>query len=249
MEAEKIVLPNGSSASLAASHTLTDTKDAQVKMVPVPAPATNVVVFLIGGAGDKKRFLGSGPNGNIAPLQGELQNFSLRALKPEQLPNFSVEYKGYYEAFEDTRIAENFISVIPSKRSIIYLIGHSLGGWNGAHLSRILTDKGYNVKMLITLDPVGQNWILERSSKIYDDEPSPKAKQWINVYARPSSRNFTDVVAWAGSKWEITSGPQVNISIDTNHAEAPQLMFRRPESGAASAYELLTKDIIEEFSR
>lgn len=248
MEAEKIVLPNGSSASLAANHTLTDTKDAQVKLVPVPAPATTVVVFVIGGAGDKRSFLATGPNHNVRPIRNNLLELVPRLLTHDQLPNFSAKYRGYYEAHGDDEIQTHFIDHIPSKRSIVYLVGHSLGGWNAAHLSSTLSEKGYTVKMLVTLDPVGERFALEVTSSIYIATPKPKATRWINVYARPSSRNFTDVVAWAGSKWEIESGPEINTSIDTNHAEAPTLM-NTPLSEGKSAYQLLVDDVLQEFSK
>lgn len=246
MEAEKIVLPNGNTASLAATHTLTATDNTQVKVVPIAA--LRVVVFLIGGAGDKKRFLGSGPNHNILPLLSALQSQVSNNIPVEKNENFSIEYIGYYEAYGDDRIQENVISKIKNKRTLIYIVGHSLGGWNGAHLSRYLSEKGYQVKLLITLDPVGESTVLELSSKIYHATPAPSAKRWINVVAKPSSSNFTDFVAWAGEKWVITSGPDINASVDTNHAEAVTLMTSRL-GGASSAYQLLLQDIVGELTK
>ncbi|MDR3432239.1 MAG: hypothetical protein P4L95_10130 [Rouxiella aceris] len=248
MEAEKIVLPNGNTASLATTHTLTPVNDAQIKLVPVPSPATKVVVFLIGGAGDKKRFLGSGPNYNIQPAKPYLEKFSFSNIKPERQKDFDVEYLGYYEIFGNDNIEKNVIAAIPNKRTVIYIVGHSLGGWNGAHLSKILSDRGYDVRILVTLDPVGESPTLEFSSKIYSNTPAPIAKKWINVVAHPSSSNFTDFVAWMGEKWKITAGPDINTRVDTNHAEAITLLTAKLNNGD-SAYKIITQSIYEVLSK
>ncbi|MGA8137801.1 MAG: alpha/beta hydrolase [Pseudomonas gingeri] len=248
MEAEKIVLPSGNTASLAATHTLTPVNDSQIKLVPVPSPVAKVVVFLIGGAGDKKRFLGSGPNNNIQPAKPYLEKFAFDNIKPEQQKNFDVEYLGYYEVFGEDNIEKNVISAIPNKKTVIYIVGHSLGGWNGAHLSKILSDRGYDVRILVTLDPVGESNTLEFSSKIYSTTPAPIAKKWINIVAQPSSSNFTDFVAWMGEKWKITSGPDINTSVDTNHAEAITLLTAKLNN-SNSAYQIITQSIYEVLSK
>ena len=64
---------------------------------------------------------------------------------------------------------------IADKDIPIYIVDHSLGGWNGAHLSQILADKGYKIKILVTLDPVGVGTIVRTISSVYFGTPNPKA--------------------------------------------------------------------------
>lgn len=246
-DAEKIILPNGNVATLVATHTLTPINDPQIKVAAVPAPAAKVIVFLVGGAGDKKRFLLDGPNNNIQPALQDLKDYvHFNAGKWEN--NFDVKYLGYYEIYRTENIEKNVISAISSKKTSIYIVGHSLGGWNGAHLSSILSTQGYNVKMLITLDPVGESGTLETWSKIYNTKPIPVAQRWINIRAKPSSSNVSDLVAWAGEKWTITSGPEINAVVDINHADAI-LMLKEKIDPSGTAYQILERSIREDLSR
>jgi len=96
MEAERITLPNGNTASLAATHTLTAANDSTIKVVPVPSK--KVVVFFIGGAGDKKRFLFDGPNYNVVDVKRVLEN-TLQPRLLTRFPRYTASYLGYYEAF------------------------------------------------------------------------------------------------------------------------------------------------------
>jgi len=247
-EAEQIVLPSGKTATLVATHTLTPINDSQVKVVPVALPSAKVVVVLVGGAGDKKRFLGNGPNHNIQPAEAPLRRFVEHNVELGPRKTFEVLYLGYYEIFEDARIQANVMPSLTDLGTKVYIVGHSLGGWNGAHLSKILTDKGYDVKMLITLDPVGKSPTLELWSKIYNTLPVPAAKKWINIKAQPSHSNITDVVAWAGEKWIITSGPDINVTVDVNHAEAISMLYASLDGGE-SAFQMLEMAIFEDLSK
>ena len=89
---------------------------------------------------------------------------------------------------------------------------------------------------------------LELWSKIYDAIPVPGAKQWINIKAQPSHPNFTDMVACTGEKWIITSGPDINATVDTNHAEAMTMLYASL-NGGESAFQMLEKAIFEALSK
>jgi hypothetical protein len=58
----------------------------------------------------------------------------------------------------------------------------------------------------------------------------------------PTSSNFTDFVAWMGEQWIISSGPDINASVDTNHAEA-MIMLTDSLNNSRSAFQILTDDI------
>lgn len=230
MEAQKIILSNGKTASLASTHTLTPTGDQSAKQIPVAA--NKAIVFFIGGAGDKDSYYFSGPYNNIESAQ---KYFDLK-LAADLLKSKTYEsfYHGYDEVKGDGDIQKNVLTAIPNKNCPIYIIGHSLGGWNGAHLSKILYDKGYRVTLLITLDPVGEGAFVWLGSNIYMNKPEPKSEYWINIRAKPKNRNSSDGVADFGEQWEVTSGPQANYVIDTNHANA-ETMFTTPLLNGVSA--------------
>lgn len=182
-----------------------------------------VVVFFIGGAADKTDYgIIFGPDQNILPAKKHLDSQILNR----------VDYNSYYLGFEEvydspnplspSRIEENVINYI-NENSSIYIVGHSLGGWNGAHLSQILTDKGYNVEMLVTLDPVGEGFLVYLGSSIYWTDPTPKAKYWINVLANPSNPDQTDAIAEFGIKWNVNNKADINAEMDVNYRNAPKM--------------------------
>lgn len=96
------------------------------------------------------------------------------------------DYLGYYEIYGNQNIERNILSKIPNKAAPIIVVGHSLGGWNGAHLSGLLHRAGYRVEMLITLDPVGEGTLVVATSDIYSAPPKAAAKYWINIRAETS---------------------------------------------------------------
>ncbi|MBB5334309.1 alpha/beta hydrolase family protein [Chryseobacterium koreense] len=183
--------------------------------------SNKVVVFFIGGAADKTSYgIIFGPDQNILPAKKNLENKILNR----------VDYNSYYLGFEEVydvpsqtnRVEENVLQNL-DKNSSIYIVGHSLGGWNGAHLSQILSDKGYNVEMLITLDPVGEGLLVYVGSSIYKNKPHPKSKFWINILADPSTPDGTDDVAEFGVRWKVSSGPNINVKMDINHWNARKM--------------------------
>ncbi|MGA8133534.1 MAG: alpha/beta hydrolase [Pseudomonas gingeri] len=243
MEAEQITLPSGKTATLAATHTLTAANDSTIKVVPVTAPKP--VILFIGGAGDQQSYYFQGAFHNInyaaeqllAPLD---QRFSKGA--------YVVRVMGYNDSKGESDIQKNIKAFIPTKSSPIYIVGHSLGGWNGAHLSTILADEGYNVQMLVTLDPVGEGFWVWVGSDIYKSKPAPVAKIWINIRANPSQPDTSDSVANFGERWTVTSGPSINTSVNLNHAVA-WAMFVAPIQGGQSARDLMLDAITRNLQR
>lgn len=140
----------------------------------VDSVQNRAVVFFIGGAGDKEAYyLVAGPFKNIVDAQRSLD------LRPEDLLDYFEYvpvYLGYNEVRGKEKISQNVLKEIPSKQTRIYIVGHSLGGWNGAHLSAILSSLGYVVEMLITLDPVGEGVMVWTFSNIHREKPIPLAR-------------------------------------------------------------------------
>lgn len=187
-------------------------------------------------------------------------------------PAYKIDYLGYHEVFFEE--LQNIIpqqTVIPSptcerykyiKDSIgdntqVYIVGHSLGGWNGAHLSYILSQLGVEVGCLITLDPVGTgnhevpliNPLIKKA-QIYTADPIPVAKQWFNIQARhidvaskQGSWRFEDWVAWAGGQWLITNDyptvqQRVCEKVNLSHKSVFKMFTHQTKSGQ-SPYEYL----------
>lgn len=67
-------------------------------------------------------------------------------------------------------------------------------------------EKGYKVKALVTLDPVGEGMMVWLGSDIYLSKPTPKAEFWINVRADAKKPDSSDGVADFGERW-IPQGP------------------------------------------
>lgn len=154
-------------------------------------------------------------------------------------------YLGYYEIFKDEDITTYVKNKIPSKSTSIYIIGHSLGGWNGAHLTSKLSSSGYNVKMLITLDPVGKGVILGSIADIYWKEPTVTADIWINIHCKPEDYSFSDFVADLGEQWSPEEDePTYNIVTPEQHLDA-DLILKTEVIGRATGLDLLIQSIKE----
>jgi len=111
-----------------------------------------------------------------------------------------------------------------------------------------LSSHGYTVRLLVTLDPVGESSILEFSSKIYGTTPIPKAEQWINIRAQAKNGNASDFVASLGERWIISSGPTINITLDINHADAAS-MFISPIAEGKSARDIIMDAIVQDLQQ
>ncbi|QJI41243.1 alpha/beta hydrolase [Pseudomonas sp. ADAK2] len=220
---------------------LTDKKDVSEKRVPIES--TKAIVFFVGGAGDKEKYYFSGTFGNAQDAQTA---FDPRTLCLKELGQYRSEWLGYNEVRGKKDIQKFVLDVIPYKSCPVYIVGHSLGGWNGAHLSKIMSDWGYKIKMLITLDPVGEGALVWLGSDIYRETPTPVAEQWINVKAMPTKKDQSDSVAEFGEKWRVSGGPAINVTMDTNHYNAVA-MLTRPIAGAKSAGDIMYESIMKEF--
>lgn len=237
MTAETVTCAKGNNYKLHKEHALTDKKDVSDK--PVPVESTKAIVLFVGGAGDKESYYFSGPFGNVNEA---MTGFDNRNLDLTKLGKYKSQWLGYNEVRGKKDIQKNVLNIIPYKSCPIYIVGHSLGGWNGAHLTSVMSEWGYRINMLVTLDPVGEGALVWLGSDIYGDQPTPVADFWINIKAMPSKPDQSDSVADFGEKWEVLCGPDVNVTMDTNHANAPA-MFTRPVAEGKSASDLMFEAI------
>lgn len=223
----------------ASQTTPTDIKKRKVVPVKIPQP---VIVFYIGGAGDKEKFYGTGPYGNVLEIKVKCDE-SFKELVKHRL--YFTEYLGYNEACGEDDVQKNIIDKIPNLATPVYIIGHSLGGWNSAHVSAILSKKGYSVEMLITLDPVGAG-LVQMVSNIYWTTPVPKSKFWINIRAEAKDTDASDVIANAGGQWTVKTGPNLNYIAPIHHANAYKMFV--VALGKTSARDLFYASIIKHTS-
>ncbi|MGF6153876.1 hypothetical protein [Pseudomonas fluorescens] len=119
------------------THTLTCKTDNSVKQVPIAL--RDIVIFFIGGAGDQESYYGTGPN-NIDAVRKIAVDDAKQLEILARCPSWVLGYNAFVN---DEGLEKNVLSRIPNCSTAIYLVGHSLGGWNGAHLSSVLTDKGF----------------------------------------------------------------------------------------------------------
>ncbi|WP_241009120.1 hydrolase [Aggregatibacter actinomycetemcomitans] len=203
-------------------------------------------VIFIGGAADQESYYFQGPNYNITMARnGFNDRLALNPQISSKIKNNII--LGYNHVYSESDIQTNVLNKIKSYE-LVYIIGHSLGGWNAAHLSRILKDKGYNVKMLITLDPVGEGVLVYTFSKIFrKPEPHPKAETWINLRAESGLGHASDKVADFGEQWNITSGPDINEEIQVIHANAYGMFIEKLSTGF-SAMDYLFESLIKELT-
>ncbi|MCG3871532.1 hypothetical protein [Psychrobacter sp. Ps7] len=204
------------------------------------------IILFIGGAGDKKPFAGSGPNRNITYVHSEYIAKKDSIIKKNQkkliIDDLSICWLGYYEIFGDENIQKSVIDKIPDKNTAIYIIGHSLGGWNGAHLTNRLLKKGYKSKMLITLDPVGKGFLINVAD-IYYNDPVVIAETWINIRCKPKEYGFSDFVADLGEQWEPNKDqPTYNVITKANHLDADYIITTKVH-GNLSALDLLINSL------
>ena len=243
MKTMRLTLPNGRNATLAVAPELTPTSDRTLKLAPLEN--RRVVAFFIGGAGDKESYYGSGPHGNIDAARTP---FDKRIMDTGKSQYYQSHYLDYSEVRGESDIKKHVTGRIELKAIPIYIVGHSLGAWNGAHLSQRLDADGYSVKMLITLDPVGAGVLVWAGSDIYRSTPDPRADMWINVFADPKDSDQSDGVANFGERWLIKSGPNINATMDINHYSARK-MFHNKIHNEKSAADYMFDSIDEYINR
>ncbi|MBV2132550.1 alpha/beta hydrolase [Pseudomonas sp. MAP12] len=190
------------------------------------------VALFIGGAGDKKSYYLAGPYRNIAYA---LDAFEQRIEAAGQAENFQSLYLGYHEVWSASAIGRLVATEVQDQNTPIYIVGHSLGAWSGAHLSQRLSEWGYRVEMLVTLDPVGSGLLVRLGSRIPYHRPAPHCHCWINVRAEPGRSNASDLVAQLGRKWHVAGEPDIDEALDTNHANAWALFCNPLHDGRSAA--------------
>jgi hypothetical protein len=212
-----------------------------VDSVSVEVTYKKVVVFFIGGAGDKEPFFG---NPATFIVRDDVRKvFYDNNIKGTTIDKFYIsDYLGYYEVKGEDQVRKNVLAKIPDKTFPVYIVGHSLGGWNGAHLAQILSDKGYNVETLVTLDPVGTGNVIGVSADIYWGYPTPyrKCSYWINILTNPDSWKIDDYVAWGGGQW-VPAKKNTDIFHITkyHHGEAGKMFTETIENGLSASDILL----------
>ena len=188
---------------------------------PLEVHYKQVVTFFIGGAGDATSYYGAGPH----YITRDQVKIPFEQLTPKE--GHTARYMGYAAIYGAKNIAKNILSLLPNKTGCsVNIVGFSLGGWNGAHLSQILTNKGYTVNMLLTLDPVGINIGVKLVSNIYWNLPQPSANYWVNSYTNPPRLEGDDVIARLGGQW-IPPADAVQVLHETryHHKEVGQLFY------------------------
>ncbi len=221
------------------SHTLTCPTDEAVKEFKYMRQA---VAFFIGGAGDKESYYGFGPKYNVDRARKPFTESVKLAIWAAGVTSYHL---GYNEVIGDEKIKANVLDVI-CKSDAVYIVGHSLGGWNGAHLSSYLAKLGYSVKVLVTLDPVGKGALVGSISNIYPDTPQPSAGLWVNVLAQSSDSDMSDWIAGIGEQWRLESGPNVNSVMDVNH-ESAAIMFTTVLADGKSALNYVINSLNKHF--
>ncbi len=186
--------------------------------IATTATYKQVVTFFIGGAGDKEPFYNDWKTEIMKGVEDAFKD----KIRYEQ---YSSYYLGYNEVKGNKDIEKYVLDVIPNKDGVkINIVGHSLGGWNGAHLSDILTTKGYIVDTLITLDPVGEGGGVTLISDIHLLFPNPKADYWINIYTDPKNYKQDDFIADLGGQWfPRKQKPHITHITNCSHGEAKKM--------------------------
>lgn len=216
-------------------------KQETKKVSAITIVKKRIVTLFIGGAADKNSYYAINPTKLIK--DGATTPYLNWVKSVKSIEHYTL-YLGYEEVFRDEHVA-GLCTYIGSTKTPVYIIGHSLGGWNGAHLSQILTDKGFHIEMLITLDPVGKGAMVWAASDIHYEIPTPKADFWINISAMPDKDDSSDVVADFGERWIPETGPDVNYISKAHHGEVRQ-MFNENIYQGKSAFQLLKECITKE---
>jgi RHS repeat-associated protein len=200
-----------------------------------------VFMAFIGGAADKYPFLGQAPTN----IMLDVRNKFVSGLKIDTTNSdyFTAKYYGY-EDVQTGKIKKDIEAaskVNPQQK--LYVVGHSLGGWEGAALT-----SSSPAKMLITVDPVGTD--IRYAGQVSFAEPKVKADKWINILARSTKPDVSDFIAELGGRWHMKEGPSRRDTANATHAEAEKLMkfTPAPKSGSAapkdsSAWDLLKEEV------
>ncbi|MBX7494541.1 RHS repeat-associated core domain-containing protein [Qipengyuania sp. 6B39] len=94
----------------------------------------------------------------------------------------------------------------------IIIVGHS---WGGARAIKAIESSGVKVDLLVTVDPVGND---------FSSIPTDQIDHWINIEANPQERDWSDTIASIGGKTRGTGQADVNMTFDRNHDEFGGMM-------------------------
>lgn len=164
------------------------------------------------------------------------------------------------EVSTDEKLASLLANI--GEKTHVFIIGHSLGGWNGAHLSSILAQLGKQPDYLVTLDPVGLGnhditfmGYFMKQARIYRHPPQPSALHWINIRGhrismaeKQLSGSLEDWVAWAGGQWLIEQrypdvGVQINETTPIAHKKALSMLSWPLTEGESSCDQMIAAAI------
>ena len=193
--------------------------------------------LFIGGAGDFERFYVYGPRNFI--LKDVKIPFE-KILEAQKISNYQSHYLSYKDLKRD-----RIWSLLPNPETCtINLIGYSFGGWNAAHFSKVLTEKQYEVNVLITLDPVGVNAQTVFKSDLFFGAPQPIAKQWINITSVSKKWCIDNFIAKIGGRW-IPTVPSKGTFYETpaSHVEVGKMFFNPLLNNNTNLSDTLLKSI------
>lgn len=215
-------------------------KEATEKVSQKTVIKKKVIVFFIGGAGDKKTFMGIGPTN----IMENVRLFFMQKVKKIENLDCKSFYLGYDELYPESDIKKYVVKEIENKNVPIFIVGHSFGGWNAAHLSKRLVQMGYKVNILITLDPVSGASGVDFFADLYHETPIPvKANFWINISAYPKEFAIDNVIAHLGVQWKPwIHKPNIFHKTHESHGQAGR-MFQENILDGKSALDFLIDGI------
>ena len=185
----------------------------------------------IGGAADAEPFLGQGPTGIMQDvrrdfrdkyLQPYFENAGYSQDRARQLASRNARYYGFHELHLMLADAKMYLSTQGNENAKINIVGHSLGGWQAAHLAQQLEEwRCGSVGVVTTLDPVGVRYRYNLAGSINFKTPNPKYKTWVNIRAEAKDTSINDVIANLGGQWNPSSlNPTYNYTLEVDHVYA-----------------------------
>lgn len=99
-----------------------------------------------------------------------------------------------------------------------------------------LVDEGYNVNMIITIDPVGgviPGYDYGDGDIYPADNLMGGVTTWYNVYGDPDSYDRSDFIAGVGGPWNDVDDATISLPSNNNHHDFSNMF---DQSGAADFY-------------
>ncbi|WP_201587166.1 RHS repeat-associated core domain-containing protein [Psychrobacter sp. HII-4] len=192
--------------------------------------------IFIGGAGDHEHFIGgekfglTGPTYNVKNMRNEfVSSFLAGHIKASGYTQDRAEYLAYrqarYYGYNEIHLALTYAKIFldNNPNSTLNIVGHSLGGWQAAHLAQQINEyRCSSVANLITLDPVGDSVRIHAMANIEWSTPRPEAETWVNIRAEHlNDVSGNNIVANLGGQWDPTTDdqqPDYNYQLNTDHA-------------------------------